>query len=429
MPPTLRDSVLICERLGLTHIWIDSLCIIQDSPSDWAQEATRMGGIYAGSTLTIAISASSSVYDGAFNQCSLPYTKSKDFDKDWIVVDGTLRNGEKSRLYIGQRAAHGERFVAFYNRIGALSAPAVFRSPLTQRAWALQEQLLSPRTLYYTSTHLYWGCRHCMISEDNMYCGTAVREPSYHPAWATESELSGYWYDIVEDYSKRKLTFARDKLVALSALARARAVDPRRSDAYIAGLWTSSLLPGLGWVSIATEGRKIEQYSCPSWSWASQDSAVSYHMLYSQQPDDSMFTPSVVSVKWVPDPENPFADASSASIDLDTRIALGYLRYNTEGPSRLFPTIPGVDTWNDAYALPSFALAYMDDSGATTRSVAIAAVGHCDKSLVCLILDPPTLDANNYRRVGISWFSSKLGFGDDQRHITSKWRNRIITLV
>lgn len=427
LPPTLRDSVLICERLGLTHMWIDSLCIMQDSPSDWAGEARRMGGIYAGSTLTIAISASSSVHDGAFNECSLPYTNSHELDKMWIRVDGTLKNGRKSRLYIGQPDRH-ENFIQFYVRIGALSKPALFGSPLAQRAWALQEHLLSPRILFYTSTQLYWGCRHCMISEDNMFCGTVMREPSYRSPWTSDFEFSEDWYrEIVEDYSKRKLSFTRDKLVAMSALARARAVTPGRGDHYVAGLWKNSLLHGLLWNRKGTAGRKIEQHSFPSWSWASQDSAVSYHML--QQPDESMFTPSVVDVKWQPDPENPFADVSMASIDLATRIATGYVNYESDNFTVLFPIIPGVDTWDDQAARPSWAAAYMDDSQTTVKHVAIAVVGYYQKSLVCLILDPPTLDANKFQRIGITWFGDKFGFGRSQGHDTSKWRNRVITLI
>ncbi len=41
-PTTLRDSINVTKALGIRYIWIDALCIIQDSEQDWAQESSRM---------------------------------------------------------------------------------------------------------------------------------------------------------------------------------------------------------------------------------------------------------------------------------------------------------------------------------------------------------------------------------------------------
>ncbi|KAI1497742.1 heterokaryon incompatibility protein-domain-containing protein [Biscogniauxia marginata] len=46
LPKTLRDAITICRRLEIQYLWIDALCIIQDSPSDWQLEAIKMGPIY-----------------------------------------------------------------------------------------------------------------------------------------------------------------------------------------------------------------------------------------------------------------------------------------------------------------------------------------------------------------------------------------------
>lgn len=43
---TFRDAIQVTRRLGLRYIWIDSLCIIQNDASDWAQEAASMGRVY-----------------------------------------------------------------------------------------------------------------------------------------------------------------------------------------------------------------------------------------------------------------------------------------------------------------------------------------------------------------------------------------------
>jgi hypothetical protein len=46
LPRLFQDAILITRRMGYQYLWIDSLCIVQDSPEDWRQEMTRMGSIY-----------------------------------------------------------------------------------------------------------------------------------------------------------------------------------------------------------------------------------------------------------------------------------------------------------------------------------------------------------------------------------------------
>ncbi|KAK1520283.1 heterokaryon incompatibility protein [Colletotrichum costaricense] len=38
LPPTFRDAVLITRSLGVQYLWIESLCIVQDSKEDWELE-------------------------------------------------------------------------------------------------------------------------------------------------------------------------------------------------------------------------------------------------------------------------------------------------------------------------------------------------------------------------------------------------------
>lgn len=37
LPQTFVDAVAVARTLNIQYIWIDSLCIIQDSGSDWAK--------------------------------------------------------------------------------------------------------------------------------------------------------------------------------------------------------------------------------------------------------------------------------------------------------------------------------------------------------------------------------------------------------
>jgi hypothetical protein len=54
LPPLFQDAVIITRQLGLRYIWIDSLCIIQDSLRDWESESSKMGSIYQNSYITIS---------------------------------------------------------------------------------------------------------------------------------------------------------------------------------------------------------------------------------------------------------------------------------------------------------------------------------------------------------------------------------------
>jgi hypothetical protein len=53
LPRNFADAVSICRCLGIRYIWIDSLCIIQDSPEDWAHEAGLMHKVYRNAIVTI----------------------------------------------------------------------------------------------------------------------------------------------------------------------------------------------------------------------------------------------------------------------------------------------------------------------------------------------------------------------------------------
>jgi len=48
-----EDICLLARRLGVAYVWIDSLCIIQDSIEDWTKESALMGKIFSHSYCTI----------------------------------------------------------------------------------------------------------------------------------------------------------------------------------------------------------------------------------------------------------------------------------------------------------------------------------------------------------------------------------------
>lgn len=64
LPRTFRDAIAIASRLKYMYLWIDSLCIIQDSVEDWRKESSLMSEVYSNSDLNIAAAGAANGRDG-----------------------------------------------------------------------------------------------------------------------------------------------------------------------------------------------------------------------------------------------------------------------------------------------------------------------------------------------------------------------------
>jgi len=64
LPRAFLDAIQISRRVGYRYLWIDSLCIIQDSHQDWVQESARMGRYYKHAAVTIAADVARSGHEG-----------------------------------------------------------------------------------------------------------------------------------------------------------------------------------------------------------------------------------------------------------------------------------------------------------------------------------------------------------------------------
>ena len=58
---TFLDAIEVTRRLDIRYLWVDSLCILQDSTEDWHREAALMGKVYKYSHCNIAATG---VWDG-----------------------------------------------------------------------------------------------------------------------------------------------------------------------------------------------------------------------------------------------------------------------------------------------------------------------------------------------------------------------------
>ena len=62
LPPLFQDIVIITRLLAIEYVWIDRLCIIQGSSTDFAQQAPKMGTIYGNATLTVTAASAVCIF-------------------------------------------------------------------------------------------------------------------------------------------------------------------------------------------------------------------------------------------------------------------------------------------------------------------------------------------------------------------------------
>lgn len=164
LPKSYKDAITIARKLRIPFLWIDSLCIVQDSEQDWHHESALMSSIYRNSTLTI--SATGAV-DGS-RGCFIP-----EFHSEIVQLPQTFSDtGGKAYVTGGRIGTYGPPW-----------ADKVASGPLFQRAWALQERCLSRRILHCSAGQWVWEC--CEKIEAQ-YGFTEERSNAWHPAFFGE---------------------------------------------------------------------------------------------------------------------------------------------------------------------------------------------------------------------------------------------------
>lgn len=330
IPRTFQDAIIISRRLLIKYLWIDSLCIIQDSPSDWEVESSRMSLIYKDAALMISVDNSPDSRAGCFvtsldrnispvtieceglgGKRSLAFVRPRGERSDVIShVAGQPENWQLGR-FVGHRFKQGSDYFlpvspAPKTLHGREVLPATSRkSLLSLRGWTLQERLLARRILHCTGTELAWECRTYMRCEcqerpeitrynksgsDGLYSNDRflasnndtegkslyLGRPEYALLNGPSKHYVLQWTNLVEEFTHRRLTFETDRLAALSGLAAIHSAA--NGDQYLFGLWKSTLAGDLLWEQGSRDrfesyekvggGRQAPEFA-PSWSWAS----------------------------------------------------------------------------------------------------------------------------------------------------------------
>ncbi|KAK2737455.1 heterokaryon incompatibility protein [Colletotrichum kahawae] len=280
LPQNFMDAVIVTRGLGIKYLWIDSICIIQDDAQDWEVESSKMEEVFSCAYVTIsAVSAKSSLAGFLGERPSRACVR--------FQADG------KQPLYVCPAIDDFHRDV----ELGEIS----------KRGWVLQERALSRRTIYYTSTQVYWECGagvRCETLRRLYNSKSAFLGDANFPHSALNHYKDGRQMliqDLYERYSALEFSYASDRAVAILGLQKrlARAFETRATY----GLFATYLRRGLLWRRAQAEPMTIiaqpSGRHVPSWSWFSKMGAIKYM--------DLKFD----SVKWTNDFESPFIGEAS----------------------------------------------------------------------------------------------------------------------
>lgn len=261
----IQFAIRIVGALGIKYLWVGALCIIQDLSTDKRTEIHKMADIYSKSCVTIA------------------------------TIDQDIMFGKTDVNEMAMRP----------------------KGELDTRAWVLQEQVLSCRTLSYTKGNVYWDCLTCSASTsypkgipthlDKRFEQRELRvlKEGIHLGrlFSVNQPVTSYigisWHRIVEDYSSRYLTNQADKLIAMAGIISR--LSKVTGDICLAGIWKHQVAKDLCWLyqgrqsTDNSKGKLIQRltalslpaangtistqqiFRAPSWSWLSSNFPVAFH--------------------------------------------------------------------------------------------------------------------------------------------------------
>ncbi|GAO18944.1 hypothetical protein UVI_02059260 [Ustilaginoidea virens] len=338
LPLTFRDAFSVVKRLGLAHLWVDCLCVLQDDPNDRLADGNQTHNVFRNSFLSIAASGATSPSSGLF------------FNRDPALVAPTVFNFPIDGG--GTVVPH----------MSSLEVPrgwslAFNRDPLTSSTHAVPERLLAPRVVHFGSRMVFWECHGASCAEihplgvneaarilssawsdsgetdegtesEGESRGQSTGESEVPSEQASEAEgeaegsspaknnetgacrqdrpwktllgasgrpmkkdpvsqLFSEWTTIVATFAHCTPTTPKDRLVGLRSVAREmkqllRDKGCTETD-YLAGMWKAALPCGLLW-NVRVPERRPAEYRAPSWSWAAVDGNLN---LLNQVPADS----------------------------------------------------------------------------------------------------------------------------------------------
>ncbi|KAI1355930.1 heterokaryon incompatibility protein-domain-containing protein [Xylaria sp. FL0043] len=306
LPRTFQDAVVVASKMGLSYLWVDALCIMQDDEEDKERELAVMAKVYQNATFTIVASRANSVEEGFLgprlpfeDSCRIPFRLRVRYSKGSSETDTET---EEANLY-SSAVCFPKMDMITSDDEGLEPVDPVFT-----RAWCFQEIALSGTVIEFGV--LVTRIRHVYSLSGKLAVNYAL--DGWHNDWRktnvivthevlqstknAEGNVVGLWGSVVENYSPLALSLPEDRLPALSALAETFSPYFDGNDiSYLAGLWRDTMPQALFWTVNVMEpnrdGRphRDARMHAPTWSWASVTSGVKHVLVPLLIPQGDIF--------------------------------------------------------------------------------------------------------------------------------------------
>ena len=258
VPTTIRDSLLVCEKLGISYLWVDALCIQQDSPED-LYLVQEMHKVYGGASFTIVAGSATTSWGG------LPGVSGcRSSPQAILELDGVI---------FATCQTPPQNFMKY--------------AKWEQRGWTLQEKILSNRLLVFTEDQIFWLCNRAHWCEDccfeaksstyvwpqrlTTHLDDAPKKPNLHEMVDPWDSLLAY-KTLVSEYSSRNLTNSSDAISAFVGVLNSFHFVQKHSHHF--GLPRSFF--NIALLSSSPVYRLSSRRSqFPTWSWAGWTNSVS----------------------------------------------------------------------------------------------------------------------------------------------------------
>jgi len=447
LPLTMRQAMELTKKLGIQYIWIDALCIQQDSPEDWRIESSKMGSIYANSHLVISADAAPDVDSGFI----VPRVSDNHTVK---LVDSSSYGNTAKALFLSEndpKRKPNPLYVMHSLFQRRADSQIVLSDPVFKRAWCMQESFAATRVIHFTSCELVWECRtetQCECHGLNRYnrhlaCDRVpcdLKKQIHHnllTGHASKSDQVNSWYDIVGEYSYRRLSFDSDQLPAISAIAKG--LQSALLGCYLAGVWLGALPHALLWHCKTTSRtpnplvrhRRCQSFVAPSWSWASVFGGVEYGLYPSDDDNDALrehLIAEVVDVSCEPVSQDPYGQVKGGTLVLEAALIPATLHckpYSEESFSSSRNAYLSLFDYTSTTRSLCFPDVDWPPSGATADCFcALIARLDMDMSMTykAILVVPSTKSAGAFERIGFAYIYHR-------RCITSLEDNRNVITI
>jgi hypothetical protein len=255
LPQTIRDAMVLTDKLGERYLWVDSLCVIQDDEKLQGEELDKMASIYANTSVTI-VAAQGTHAD--FGLRGLQSCQARTLTQNITKI-----NRDSSIIEINHYVRKFPRYTSAWE----------------QRGWTFQEYVFSHRLLVFDHESIHWECDRRIWHEDREDVDVQRDEETPNlfldSRWIFTNPVPeiNLFLPIVDEYLERDLTYPEDRLRAFAGMLRA--LESNFDGGFVCGLPVLWLDAALLWQPYDVDKSCYPRQSVgqlhskiPSWSWA-----------------------------------------------------------------------------------------------------------------------------------------------------------------